>query len=320
LHITQNVMLLAVQNLAPPIFPWANQWNRAVAGWIPEARRKELETTFEPGGAKFSVGELALEEDAGLGFGVTLLLLVTFGVTFFRKNISSPPQRLTGFQICLLGSALISVVPYLWVSGSTTAGRLLTPYYCLIVPFFLLWQTGDWIRKHRWWRWAGALVFLLAVMLLILSPARPLWPANRILSNLSSGDSGLLARAKTVYAVYGERADGFAPVREQLPAGTSVLGLVTFDDPETSLWRPFGSRRIEHITDTDTAADLRARGIAYALISPEYLAEQRGSDLTKWCAAHDADVVKTIPLKLRASRPAEDWALVRIRPAGTKGL
>src|SRR5260221_14729047 len=77
----------------------------------------------------------------------------------------------------------------------------------------------------------------------------------------------LIRRAWTVYSVYGQRGDAFEPVRTKLPTNANPLGLVTSDDPETSLWRPFGSRSILHVTRTDTAEDLQRLGIQYVLIS-----------------------------------------------------
>jgi hypothetical protein len=321
LHITQNTLLLAEQNLAPPIFPMAGAWNRAILKIIPKGRQAKLDANFEPGGAHLALGELALEEDAGLGCGVSLLLLATFAATFFsrRQGFENRP-RLSRFQIVIFGSALIALLPYFWVSGSTTAARLLTPYYCLIVPFFLLGQTGDWIKRHNWWRGAAMLVFLVAILLLVISPARPLWPANLVFSKFAGSQSALVKRAATVYSVYSQRADSFAPVREQLPPDATLLGLITFDDPETSLWRPFGRRRIEHVLPGDTVAYLNSRGIKYVLISTAYFSEHNGPPLKQWLELHDAKVIKTIPLTLRASKGPVDWVLVEIGGAGTKGL
>ena len=120
--------------------------------------------------------------------------------------------------------------------------------------------------KKAWWQRFAVAVFLIAGALLILSPSRPLWPANSVLGRVQTAHR-LVARAKTVYSVYSQRNDGFAPARDFLPPGLKVVGFMSFDDPEASLWRPFGSRRVEHIKVADTAEDLKRRGIEYALIN-----------------------------------------------------
>ena len=81
----------------------------------------------------------------------------------------------------------------------------------------------------------------MAAGLLIISPARPLFPAETLIGILVGHTAGSksLARMEQVYSVYEHRNDAFAPVRAVLPSGLAVLGLVTYDDPETSLWRPF---------------------------------------------------------------------------------
>ena len=121
------------------------------------------------------------------------------------------------------------------------------------------------------------------------------------------------ARVQTVYSVYRERNDAFAPVRAVLPAGRPVLGFITFDDPETSLWRPFGSRRIEHVCPGDTAAGLKAAGVNYVLIKPAVLGSSFHCPLDDWLNAMNAEIVATIPLRLRAGTERNDWYLLRLR-------
>ena len=89
--------------------------------------------------------------------------------------------------------------------------------------------------------------------------------------------------------------------------------MVTFDDPETSLWRPFGSRRVEHVGPHDTAADLKRRGIEYVLIKGEILGQWFQCPLDDWLKRMNAQVIQTLPLNLRASRGALDWYLVKLQ-------
>ena len=92
-----------------------------------------------------------------------------------------------------------------------------------------------------------------------------------------------------------------------------MLGLVTVDDPETSLWRPFGSRRIEHVCPQDTPADLKQRGIEYILVSNNAFNIYFNGSFDEWCRRMNAQVVRTIPLTLRASAGPRDWHLVKLQ-------
>jgi hypothetical protein len=247
--------------------------------------------------------------------GVCLLLLATFAGVLMSKDRrpSSLPPVGRFYRAAILAAVWFSIVPFMSVSGAATPTRSLTPQVTAMMAVFLLDQTGDWILRRPWWRRAGFLVFLLAAVLLILSPARPLWPAGTVLSSLSATNP-LVKRAQTVYAVYSERADAFAPARAILHDDPAPLGLITFDDPETSLWRPFGHRRILHVKARDTAADMCRRGIHYVLVNPPVLAERSGLTLAQWTETNRMQVVLTIPLTLKASIGPVDWVLVKVPP------
>lgn len=117
---------------------------------------------------------------------------------------------------------------------------------------------------------------------------------------------------KEVYSVYARRNDAFAAVRDGLPSGLKVLGMITYDDPETSLWRPWGARRIEHVCPSDTAADLKARGIEYILLHQEVFEQWFDRPLDVWLEKMNARIVQKIPVDLRASRGPRDWYLVKL--------
>ncbi|MDB6019657.1 MAG: hypothetical protein JWR19_4146 [Pedosphaera sp.] len=323
LHITHNATLSLLQNLTPPVWPLANAWNQTMLEKISPSIQRRLENIFEPSAAHLKMSEVQTEENSGLGFGISLLILATFAATLFLKRPAGsqlPPRSRRLLRVAILGAVWLSAVPFMSVSGASTAARYLTPYYALMVPIFFLNQSGDWTRSHKWWHRSAAVVFLLAGLLVIISPARPLWPARTILSKLHPESSPLVKRLLTVYTVYAARSDAFAPVREHLPDDASPLGLITFDDPETSLWRPFGHRRIVHVRGTDSAADLRQRGIQYVLVNTATLEERSGLTLDQWVEKNHLDIIQMVPLNLRASAGAVPWPLVRVPPAGTGSM
>jgi hypothetical protein len=261
------------------------------------------------------LGELQIEETAGLGFGVSVLLALSLMAALRHAKMKeggsiSPINR--GVSWAFLISTLFSLFTFMIKSGLGAEGRLLLPYYGFIIPLLLVGGSQARIIKTRWWKVCAMAVFLLAGVPLILSPARPLWPARRVLSSFGDPANPWMARARAVYSVYGERGDAFAPVRRFLPTNASVLGLITFDDPETSLWIPFGARRVEQVTPADSLADLRRQDINYVLISSGGYKFLFTEPLEKWMAHHNAELMETVPLRLRVSQDPMDWFLVRI--------
>lgn len=314
-HTAHNCVLVVFQNLIPPIFPLADKWNQTMLKVIPTNLQRRLESSFEPGGAHIAADQMQIEEAAGLGMGVSVLILAAFFGTMFSKHIveSTQDRKSRLFRNTILAAAVVSIFPFLYVSGSTTAARLVTPYYGLIVPIFLLRQSGDWIKRNAWWRWIAGLVFLMAALLIVLSPPRPLWPAQTVLSKFDLEKHPLARRAQTVYSVYGQRADAFAPAREQLPADANEVGFISFDDPETSLWLPFGHRRVVHIRIRNAAGQMKRMGVRYILVSSELISQRTGKPIEAWLEDNHFEFIRMIPMTLRASSGPRDWALAKLR-------
>jgi hypothetical protein len=306
-----NAGLLALQNLEPPVFPFTAAWDHEISNLVPASVTLKIsDVMVEPRAASFSTDEMQMEENAGLGFGVSALFLVSAaGAVCARRKKSA--SGVSVWLICVRWSPVISLLAVMAQSNLSGIGRILTPYYLLLLPPLLACGGHEPLIKRSWWSAAASAVFLLAAGLLIISPARPLFPIQTILRKIQAPDSHLLARVKEVYSVYGNRNDGFAPARDILPPDLKVLGIVTFDDPETSLWRPFGTRSIEHVRPGDTAADLKARGITYILLR-EQIMGWFNCPLDVWLKQMNAQVVKKIPLDLRASSGPLVWDLVKL--------
>ena len=109
------------------------------------------------------------------------------------------------------------------------------------------------------------------------------------------------------------RADGLAPVIAALPPDANPLGYMAFDEPETGLWRPFGSRRIVHFTHNDLPADLRARGIKFGLVSEYFLTQNCQMKPADWLVRMNAEPLQHFEFKLLARQESHGWLLVRFR-------
>jgi hypothetical protein len=190
--------------------------------------------------------------------------------------------------------------------------RVSAPFYLLFLPALLRSPAQSFIVRAGWWRKLAYLVFLVAAGLLIVSPARPLWPAQTVLAGVSASSHPVLQRAQTVYAVYATRYRAFDPAIALVPAGVKILGFVSYDDPETALWRPFGSRRILHVKGVDSPEDLKRRGIEYILINTQQATIVLGAPVEDWTRRVGGSVVAEVDLRLRASYSAAKCVLVKL--------
>jgi hypothetical protein len=315
--IPGNLVILTIQNLVPPVFPMAKQWNEFAPKLWPGDFHQAMLQNFERGGANLLLPELQNEEAAGLGFGVSLLLVISIGAGWWLGR--KPSGRQSGAAIRWVRRApWVALAAYLYKATFSTAARIIAPYYLLLLPIALAGKGQDQVCRQPWWRWLAMLVFGLTALLLIITPSRPLWPATTVLSRLNELRPGhpLLQRALTVYSVYGIRAAGLAPVREKLPAAETEVGLVTFDDLETSLWQPFGQRRFRHIAPRDTPEDVSRLGLRYAVLNGEWFPSRTGLTVEEWLTRFNATLEATIPLQVRAGRGKFNWYVVRFEDAG----
>jgi hypothetical protein len=318
LHFAVNAILLILHNFAPPVFPFSSAWNHLMDHLIPSSLAFRLQQNFEPEAARLAIGEMQMEESAGLGMGLSFLLMLVLFNKIRCSSGFSPRyliQSMWHFTLLVPLGAYAAVFVFMVQTGLGCPARYLAPFYVLLLAPLLAGSVPARMTRNVFWRGAGVGVFLLAAGLLILSPPRPLWPAVSIL-RASGADHSLLPlvkRAWTVYSVYGARGDAFEQARAVLPADANPLGMVTWDDPEASLWQPFGSRRILHVCRDDTPEATRRRGIHYVLVSSFVLSQGWNMSLDEWLARNNAEVVQRLSLELRAGRGATDWFLVRLR-------
>ncbi|MGH7940076.1 MAG: hypothetical protein ACREFR_03275, partial [Limisphaerales bacterium] len=87
--------------------------------------------------------------------------------------------------------------------------------------------------------------------------------------------------------------------------------LISYDDPEASLWQPFGSRRIICLKPTDTSSWLKSRGVQYILARSTAFGE-RFPPFDAWKKKMNAVVVREIPLAIRARIGPVNWYLIRL--------
>ncbi len=313
--------ILAVNNFAPPIMPLAKWWNDHGEEFLPHRLREGMNRYFESRAVMF-VPEMQNEETAGLGFGVSWLAVLTvLGGWCIRGR---RPVHRDAWLAVVRWSAWVALLAYMSRSGVSIPQRLIIAYYPLLLVPLLVGPGAVQVVTMVWWRRAALGTLTLAALLVILTPSRPLWPVRWVITWLESHypENPASRRIRTVYEVYASRADALSPLRAVLPEGETVFGLVTWDDPEASLWRPFGGRRFHHVTKADTAADVLAHGVRVVVVNAdaESFAIQMGRSFEQWREEMQGEVLATLSLQSRASRPPWDWKIVRLKvDAGKAG-
>jgi hypothetical protein len=207
-------------------------------------------------------------------------------------------------------------------SGMVTGARLISPYYPLLLPLILMVPGSVNAVRARWWQALVWVNFLLAVCVLILTPGRPLWPALSVLSKLQVAHPGshAISRGLEVYQVYSIRFDPLASLRVSLPPSVATVGFLgTEDDLDISLWRPFGSRRVEHILLSDSEKEIRRRCIEYVVVGGFHLAQQ-GTTIETWLERVHGTLLTKTTATIKAAEGAQQWYLVRLQPLSERAI
>jgi hypothetical protein len=310
-----NVGGIFISNFQPPVFPFTKQWADFIAHAIPPGFAKQLQQNMEGGLARFPTAELMTEESAGLGCGVSLLLAFVLARKIFsaRRGAALASENFFRPGSLVVASVWFGLLVIVTRAGFVGPARYLLPFYVLLCVPFLTGEIPARLTRARGWKFAGLFVFALALVPLVVTPQRPLWPAATLLRSAGTAEnaSPILKRAFTVYDTYGSRSAGFEPALKFLPPGVDVIGFMGTDEPEAALWKPFGARRVKHLLATDSATAIRERGINYALVNADFLAHNRATQFETWRQSVRAEQIAAVPLKLRAGQPPEDWRLVK---------
>jgi hypothetical protein len=313
-----NALQILVNNFLPPLFPLAGWWNHNILNFLPSFLVRPLAANFEP---DFQVvPELPTDDWASLGFGCSVLLLVSIAASWrlrsANKNFSAPvsalPEKL---RWCVLASPWIALLVFMAKSGMITPHRIIAPYYPLLLPSLLLGAGHALVIRRCWWRKLALAAMALALVVLVLQPDRPLWPAKTILAKLAAShpDSHAVARAREVYSVYAQRNDALAGVRDLLPPDAKIIGFVgTEDDCDISLWRPFGGRQVKHFFLDDPPAELR-REVSCVVVGG-YVLQTHGRTIDDWLAANNAELLGTTNATVKITEGAQPWYVTRLKP------
>jgi putative flippase GtrA len=313
--ILGNGLQLGLQSLEPPFLPLA----RSVENWVWDRFPERLRTVLRSDFPRFGVGfrELPQEESAGAGIGITVIALVSLGAAwhFRRRNRMSLIRlaRRHGLMVGLL--TWIALLVYMSKMGSESTSRLIAAYYPFLLLPILLNPGQNFLVRQGWYRMLAACASTIALMAVFLTPSRPLWPAERFfdLATRRFPENELITHARMVYTVYRHRGDLFASLRESIPKSVPVIGLIEgTDDAESSLWRPFGVRRVVHVWEDRRGPDMN---LHWLVVKNDVIEQGHAEDFDEWLQRGGGTVISQHLVTEKASQGPETWSVVHFPEA-----
>jgi hypothetical protein len=307
-----NIFVLTVQNLHPPVFPWADRWNAAMQHFV--------QTPF---GSHFSSFECfallangASESNAGIGLWIFLLVGVSICAARYYRNLANrnPNDGMTWLRWV----PYVSLVIFMAKDGFSPPARQLASYYPLLFPAFLAAQGHGVLVYRRWWQTLVLTSMLLTTAMVVVARDRPMFPAETILAQLMQKDpqSHLWARVWKSYACLQSVEAQRHAFQNEIPSNEAVLGYATVRGAqEPGKWVPFGCRRVVRVFPSETPAQLRAENIHYVLLDSESL--NLKMSVADWTNRLDAVLIGSTNFEKDANTTVSDY-LVRLNPPGEK--
>jgi hypothetical protein len=304
-----NSVELLVATAVPPILPGARVFEKGLMRHLPGGLVGLLRRDFPS--FDLIIGELPQEEASGLGLGIGcgVAAALLFSLSHPKLPAGARPN---GFVIGAL--AWISLLYFMATLGAACPGRLVSAFYPLLLIPILIFPANRELVRRRWWKALAVLAGIYALTALVLTPSRPLWPANRCLGWLSAKfpRSAQLTRAKEVYRVYHQRSNILGALANRIPRPVSNVGLIEGpDDSEVSLWYPFGSRKVRHLVGADR---FQRPKMEWVVVKDKVVSGQAES-FDDWLRRGRGAVVASEIITSKVGIGPEKWSVVRFQPS-----
>lgn len=310
-----NTLIVSVGMLEPPVTPFSKATYALSERFCSSPFGRELVKHFPR--FKLGFGELPTEEWSGMGLGIGLLLLCSLVLPRKMPGHSSAPHPCGPWV--LFGGAFAALFCVAKVGSEGTARHLIS-FYPLIIGCVLWIRPNDRLVRSSAWQIFATIAAGLVIIPLILSPARPLWPALTLVEKIAKAhpDSAAVQRAQTVYQLYRQRPDSYSQIRKHIRPETKVLLYAgTENDPLATLWQPFGTWRVFELVNLDRPLPAIARvGLeeCAVIVSDTGARERFGLTLEEFARRLDADVIAREKILIKASRGPEDFLVLKFRP------
>ena len=307
--IIGNSIHMFVQTFLPPVLPGGRELEAWLWSHLPAGVARAFHTgmpTFD-----FFFTELPQEERSGLGIGVAGLLVTALVFLWRRRRVglsATGDRARVGLGLGLLG--WISVFYFMTKLGGDVDGRVMSPYYPLLLLPLAIHGSQRIAVRSGWWRGFAMATGVFAVVILILTPSRPLWPAGSVLDSLAARfpKSRVIRESREVFDTYRRRNNLLGPLRARIPDDATVVGVIeNSDDTEYALWRPLGYRRVETVRASDQALPPNVHWVA---IKRAFLEAGGKLSLEDWVQQRGGKIVFETLIEAKVSGGQEKWALV----------
>jgi hypothetical protein len=304
-----NGFLLAEQSLVPPVLPGSNKIHQRLYAALPAWLKTEFPRMFS-----VKINELPGEEGAGLNLAITLPLLLVSVAALVRCRRTDFAKKLFSLWPPVVLAAWVALLVCMAKLGSEAGPRLMLPYYPLVLIPWLLLSAQSRLLRWRAWRVFLVLLAVSTLPVLVLSMARPLWPAQTITAQLARAhpDNQNLQRLATTYTAYAHRNDILAPLRAGLPADAREIGFIAgSNDTSYSLWRPFGQHQVVDLR-TDIRRFLAQPNVEWVVVKADIWPEISSVPLEQWAQEHHAQIMLNMPIVQLVSAGPETWCVLHI--------
>ena len=301
-----NAMEIAIGAVAPPLLPSAKSLSARIMGCRDTGVMRLLFRDYPR--LNLEVGEIPNEEAAGLGLGITLLILFSLGAILLQGNW----RVLSGMGLLFGVLCWVALGAYMAKLGSESAARLVASYYPgLLVPLLLLDGQSTLVRS-KLWQYFAVVCQLAVVPALLLSPARPLLPVDSMIHSISQHHAlgALGERITRVYGIYAHRNDNLDVVRSHLPQEVKRIYFAgTGNETEYSLWKPFGEREVIDFTPVNGNLPQLPSG-AWLVGSEEGFEDRFHQGASEWCSASGDAIRWEGLIATFASREPGRWYVI----------
>jgi hypothetical protein len=295
----------------PPIFPLAGQWNAAADRFV----QSDWGASFQPMEAFFHAPRAANEIFCGFG----VMALTFLFATWFLGRRQNPAKSDDELAKWVRRSAWFCFAVFLAKVGLNQIYRYSAPYYLLIVPTFLLARGTANLTRWSLWRMTAAAIAVVTLGLIFISRERPLFPAETLYARLQKP-----ALQSWMFFPHARRQ--LDSLLAQIPAGETSIGYaVRCGFVEPRLRKPYGSRKVIRILNSDTPEDVRKLPINYAIVDPSALdgyydpalvieipsARSRPMTIGEWTREYGAELVAEVAGPPPKGEPVRRFYLVR---------
>jgi len=312
-----NTVSLVNDAVQPPVCPFADKINARLEPLNQSAFMRFLVwSVWCNDGVIF--GNMAYEGVAGLGCGVSIyLLFLLLGGWFAKPAARAPPVdcpwewRLAPCAAWLAFGVMLTEVTF-----STHIPRYGATYYPLLCISILRLPRIAALERHQLATAVAGLAVLAVVPVILLTPARPVLPFERLARIVHRPALQTIADKYHFWAVL---TDDLAPLREQLPPDAVRLGYAAgLRDTPYGLWKPFGSRMVVELGLPLGSRSKPPTDVHFAVVTERGLEQRYGMDLKTWLDFTGGQVVfehrRNANLETHSAPQYESWYLVKFGP------